>query len=88
MDINSPLTEYTDGFNFVHARAIDGAIKDYPRWLNEVARILRPGGVYLLLKGGLALIDEDMRPLPTLPCGQPGYSGIQSIFSAIQDVTM
>ncbi|KAG0706234.1 S-adenosyl-L-methionine-dependent methyltransferase [Suillus ampliporus] len=38
---------WSDGaMDFVHARNIDLAITDYPRLLQEAARVLRPGGLF------------------------------------------
>ncbi|KAF7976349.1 hypothetical protein HWV62_5921 [Athelia sp. TMB] len=43
-------------FDVIHARSMHHGVKNYPRFLQEVARILRPGGLLLL-------IEPDTEPL-------------------------
>ncbi|KAI0006138.1 S-adenosyl-L-methionine-dependent methyltransferase [Russula compacta] len=46
----------SNSYDVVHARNIHSGIHDYPHFLSELTRILRPGGV-------LILIEFDLRPI-------------------------
>ncbi len=50
-DANEGLEHYKNSFDVVHARAICGGIKDYPKLLREMVDMLRPGGVLLITEG-------------------------------------
>ncbi|KAF7335605.1 S-adenosyl-L-methionine-dependent methyltransferase [Mycena venus] len=53
-DINTPDMPYEDAyFDLIHARAIHTGIRDYPRFLRQIARILRPGGLVILIEPDL-----------------------------------
>ncbi|KAF8798072.1 S-adenosyl-L-methionine-dependent methyltransferase [Phlegmacium glaucopus] len=59
-DLDQWPLPYPDAyFDFIHARSIHIGIHNYPRFLHELARLLRPGGLVLLVE-------------PTLnPCQSP-----------------
>ncbi|KAH6918517.1 S-adenosyl-L-methionine-dependent methyltransferase [Coprinopsis sp. MPI-PUGE-AT-0042] len=40
-------------FDLIHARDIQLGVRDYPRLLKEIARLLRPGGLVLLIESDL-----------------------------------
>ncbi|KAJ6588065.1 S-adenosyl-L-methionine-dependent methyltransferase [Mycena capillaripes] len=47
-DVNSTPTVWAAGtFDFIHARSVTMAVTDYDNLLTEVARLLRPGGLFL-----------------------------------------
>lgn len=48
----------------------------------EMARMIRPNGVLLLVDDDLRLYDEYYRQVRVLDPGQPGFSWTQRIFSA------
>ncbi|KAF7361038.1 Secondary metabolism regulator LAE1 [Mycena sanguinolenta] len=53
-DINTHDMPYANGcFDLVHARAVLTGIRDYPRFLSQIGRILRPGGLVLLIEPSL-----------------------------------
>ncbi|KAF7330466.1 S-adenosyl-L-methionine-dependent methyltransferase [Mycena venus] len=53
-DINTPDMPYKDAyFDLIHARAIHTGIRDYPRFLHQIACILRPGGLVILIEPDL-----------------------------------
>ncbi|KAG8896507.1 hypothetical protein FRC01_011748, partial [Tulasnella sp. 417] len=54
-DVNLGLEHYTNTFDILHARIIDLGIDDYPSFLYDMARILRPGGIIILFKPSVRL---------------------------------
>jgi len=44
-DINLGLEHFFGDFNVVHARLISSGIKDYYRLIDQISRVLRPGGL-------------------------------------------
>jgi len=60
---------YDDGsFSLVHARIISMAVRDYPRLLQEVVRVLRPGGLYIACEWGrLPCVEDDSDPAVRAP---------------------
>jgi len=57
-------------------------IVNYPYFLRECCRMLRPGGVFLFADGDLQLYDENFEGLPVCEEGDPDYSWLQRIFFA------
>ncbi|KAJ7668584.1 S-adenosyl-L-methionine-dependent methyltransferase [Mycena polygramma] len=50
-DVNTSDMPYENGhFDLIHARAVHTGIRDYPRFLEQVGRILRPGGLIILIE--------------------------------------
>ncbi|KAK7020569.1 secondary metabolism regulator LAE1 [Favolaschia claudopus] len=59
-DINTYDMPYDTGnFDLIHARAVHTGIRDYPRFLREIARILRPGGLLILIEPALTQYADD-----------------------------
>jgi SAM-dependent methyltransferase len=50
------LPYHSNSYDVVHARNMHSGIHNYPRFLHELTRILRPGGV-------LILVEFDLRPI-------------------------
>lgn len=57
-------------------------IRDFPALLNELAQVLRPGGVLLLGDGEMQLYDEHRKPISFAEPGQPGFSWTHRVFFA------
>ena len=66
----------------VHSNPRASQVRDYPRFLNELAEVLRPGGVLLLGDGDMQVFDENKRPIAYAEEGHPGFSWTQRIFFA------
>ncbi|KDR81663.1 hypothetical protein GALMADRAFT_263944 [Galerina marginata CBS 339.88] len=63
-DLDQWNIPYPDShFDFIHARSLHIGIHNYPRFLHEIARLLRPGGLVLLVEPTL----NPCPPPPTLP---------------------
>ncbi|KAF8994878.1 hypothetical protein BDQ17DRAFT_1366250, partial [Cyathus striatus] len=60
-DVNNGLRWEHGSIDFVHARSVSMAIRDYPTTLIEVARVLRPGGLFVSVEWG------------KYPCFHPSY---------------
>ncbi|KAJ7774545.1 S-adenosyl-L-methionine-dependent methyltransferase [Mycena maculata] len=53
-DINTYDMPYEDGhFDLIHARFVHEGIRDYPGFLRQVGRLLRPGGMVILIEPDL-----------------------------------
>ncbi|KZT09627.1 S-adenosyl-L-methionine-dependent methyltransferase [Laetiporus sulphureus 93-53] len=81
-DANLGFSHYRDCFDVVHARAISAGIRDFPALLEELASVLRPGGMLLLGDGEQQLYDEHKRPLALSDPGTPNFSWIHKMFFA------
>lgn len=78
-NINDGMPEYHDMFDVVHARSVTSGLTSISGYLDEVAKLLRPGGVHIFADGNLQLYDDSEPPQP-LPEGHP--SAAQRIFFA------
>ncbi|KII83475.1 hypothetical protein PLICRDRAFT_180379 [Plicaturopsis crispa FD-325 SS-3] len=63
-------------YDFIHARAMHTGISNYPRFLKEVGRMLRTGGMVLL-------IELDLEPMADgrMESELQGYSGLSGWFA-------
>ncbi|KAG9003293.1 hypothetical protein FRB94_003239 [Tulasnella sp. JGI-2019a] len=87
-DINLSISHYTQCFDVVHCRAIDFYVRDYPKFLYEISRVLRPGGVVLLVYPVKAFFNEQYEPFPwDAEEGQEGFCFMQACFKAIHAST-
>ncbi|KDQ11706.1 hypothetical protein BOTBODRAFT_35137 [Botryobasidium botryosum FD-172 SS1] len=74
-DLDGQRLPYPDDwFDVVHARSVYMGIRQYQRFLHEIARVLRPGGVIILAEVDSAPMVEGKRPiLPGPRGGAPGW---------------
>ncbi|KAG8936007.1 hypothetical protein FRC03_001216 [Tulasnella sp. 419] len=85
-DANGPLPHYANSFNLIHARALDARILDYPLFVNQVACMLRPGGVFIVSKCNLQLVDGNTwAPLPNNNEGEPGFTWLQRVLTTARN---
>ncbi|KAK7684457.1 hypothetical protein QCA50_012404 [Cerrena zonata] len=62
-DINTRLRFHDASVDIVHARSVSMAVQSYPALVNEVARILRPGGLFLACEWGrCAAMENNLDP--------------------------
>ncbi|KAJ7218984.1 S-adenosyl-L-methionine-dependent methyltransferase [Mycena haematopus] len=65
-DINMQDMPYGDAcFDLIHARAVHTGIHDYASFLSQIARMMRPGGLVIL-------IEPDLTQYPTTDCQADG----------------
>ncbi|EJD54030.1 S-adenosyl-L-methionine-dependent methyltransferase [Auricularia subglabra TFB-10046 SS5] len=81
-DANLGFPHFRERFDVVHTRSISAGIIDYPFFLRECARMLRPGGVFLFADGDLQLYNERFEALAACEEGEEDYSWLQRIFFA------
>ncbi|KAF9075226.1 S-adenosyl-L-methionine-dependent methyltransferase [Rhodocollybia butyracea] len=65
-DLESGVPYPDEYFDFIHARSMHTGIRDYRRFLREIARVLRPGGLVLLVEPDLIPII-DGKPVNRAP---------------------
>ncbi|KAF8964056.1 S-adenosyl-L-methionine-dependent methyltransferase [Flammula alnicola] len=77
-DLDQWHIPYPDShFDFIHARSLHIGIHNYPRFLHEVARLLRPGGLVLL-------VEPTLNPCPPPPTHPPmgGWTALWRTYRA------
>ncbi|KAF8077893.1 S-adenosyl-L-methionine-dependent methyltransferase [Lyophyllum atratum] len=83
-DLDQRNIPYPDNhFDFIHARSMHTGIHDYPRFLEEIGRLLRPGGLLLLVEPSLVPI-VDGKPATEYPngTGLHGWSTLWETYRA------
>ncbi|PPR06142.1 hypothetical protein CVT26_005364 [Gymnopilus dilepis] len=60
-DVNLGLEHFYGDFNVVHARLISSGIKDYHRLIDQIAHVLRPGGLIDISEFDFYIYDKDHR---------------------------
>lgn len=63
-----------ESFDLVHARTMMQGVKDFPSFFQNVSRMLRPGGVLLIMDGRFVTWDEERQLIEYKEEGQPGFS--------------
>ncbi|KII88425.1 hypothetical protein PLICRDRAFT_41586 [Plicaturopsis crispa FD-325 SS-3] len=79
-DLDVPRLLYPSNcYDFIHARAMHTGISNYPKFLKEIGRMLRPGGMVLL-------IEPDLEPMADgkMASEIEGYSGLSGWFALWQ----
>ncbi|EPS44147.1 hypothetical protein H072_1821 [Dactylellina haptotyla CBS 200.50] len=58
-DFNEEWTHHENSFDFVHARALYGSVKDWPTFLRNCHRILKPGAWFESVETVVEIICDD-----------------------------
>ncbi|KAI6036265.1 S-adenosyl-L-methionine-dependent methyltransferase [Pisolithus microcarpus] len=69
----------SEHFDVIHARFMHTGISNYPRFLNEIARMLRPGGLVILIEPDAEPIADGKTATELTRSGQP--SGMRGWFA-------
>lgn len=56
-DMNGDLSDYNNSFDVVHVRTACQGSQDFRLFLNQVANMLRPGGILLSVEGDVRLCN-------------------------------
>ncbi|KDR85601.1 hypothetical protein GALMADRAFT_234564 [Galerina marginata CBS 339.88] len=75
-DVNLGLEHFYGDFNVVHARLISSGIKDYHLLIDQIAHVLRPGGLIDVSEFDFHIYDKDHRriELGTHEIGPPWWA--------------
>ncbi|KAG8986801.1 hypothetical protein FRB90_003768, partial [Tulasnella sp. 427] len=81
-DVNNDLTRFYGRFDVIHARAIIQGIRDYPAFLQEVVKMLRPGGVFISLEAQFELFDAARKPFGAQSPSDPNFSWMHRLLTS------
>ncbi|KAH9079525.1 S-adenosyl-L-methionine-dependent methyltransferase [Lactarius deliciosus] len=76
-DLDARCLPYpSNSYDVVHARNMHSGIKNYPHFLHELTRILRPGGVLILIEFDLRPIADGKVTSADAKTGIPGWCAL------------
>ncbi|KAG8919091.1 hypothetical protein FRC01_001481, partial [Tulasnella sp. 417] len=81
-DVNKDLRRFYNSFDVIHARSIIQGIVDYPAFLAEVVKMLRPGGVFISLEAQFELFGADRMPFGAQEPDDPNFSWMHKLLTA------
>ncbi|KAG8941285.1 hypothetical protein FRC04_004647 [Tulasnella sp. 424] len=84
-DANDGFADFAEQFDVVHARSVSAGIRDQDQFVRDVARILKPGGVFLWSVGDMYLHTENYEQLPCVEEGQEGWCAMHAIFTQTRE---
>jgi len=73
-DINLGLEHFEGQFDFVHSRFISIGIKDYFGLIDQISRILRPGGLLLIHETDFRVYDSKHEIVEPVDYGHPRHA--------------
>ncbi|EJT99527.1 S-adenosyl-L-methionine-dependent methyltransferase [Dacryopinax primogenitus] len=62
-DVNRGISMKSEMYDLVHARNLQLGIPDYPKFIDECARVLKPRGLVNLIEGDWDIFDSDGNPV-------------------------
>ncbi|KAG8953822.1 hypothetical protein FRC04_001452 [Tulasnella sp. 424] len=74
--------------NCLHVRALLQGIKDYTALFQQIARLLQPGGVLLVVEPTYAGYDGDKNRILAKEPGEPGFTWFHRMFTFAKQATM
>ncbi|KIO19827.1 hypothetical protein M407DRAFT_246052 [Tulasnella calospora MUT 4182] len=85
LDANDGFTSLGESFDVVHMRSVGGGIRDQVRLVRDVARVLKPGGIFLWGAGDMDLYNENGERLPRFEEGKEGWCAMNAIFTQVRE---
>ncbi|KAG8933551.1 hypothetical protein FRC00_013072 [Tulasnella sp. 408] len=87
-NVNGELDRYpSNAFNIVHIRLMLQGVKDYDGLFRQVHRMLRPGGVLLVLETSFAIHDANKAPIRAEKPEDPGFTWFNRLVSTMGEAT-
>ncbi|KAG8953821.1 hypothetical protein FRC04_001451 [Tulasnella sp. 424] len=87
-DANKDLDRYPAlSFNVVHVRTVLQGIKDYQALFYQAARMLRPGGVFLIVDGTWAAFDVNKNRIQAENTEKPGFTWLHKFMTVLRTAT-
>ncbi|KAG9043039.1 hypothetical protein FS837_010109 [Tulasnella sp. UAMH 9824] len=91
-NVNAELDRYpSDAFNIVHIRLMLQGVKDYHELFRQVHRILRPGGIMLVLEAAFATFDVNKERIraekPQDPSRNPSFAGVEKVHDLLSGMS-
>ncbi|KAG8893660.1 hypothetical protein FRC00_010200, partial [Tulasnella sp. 408] len=74
-----------ESFDLVHARSMMQGVKDFPSFFQNVWRMLRPGGVFLVMDGRFVTWDDERQLIEYKEEGQPARNPNMHLMYRITD---
>ncbi|KAG9021481.1 hypothetical protein FS837_007226 [Tulasnella sp. UAMH 9824] len=71
LDVNKDMGKIQETFDVVHWRLVEPVTVDSDQFFYDVARILRPGGVFIAIAGNPRLLDKTDTVIPLKREGDP-----------------
>ncbi|KAG8910987.1 hypothetical protein FRC01_005997 [Tulasnella sp. 417] len=85
LNINKDMGKLQPIFDVVHWRLVEPATVDSDLFFYDVARILRPGGIFIAVAANPRLLDETGTVIPLKREGDPKYSHFQHLMKKVND---
>lgn len=85
-DANKDMENIDFTYDLIHLRCVEAGILDSDLFFFEAARVLRPGGVLLLVGSNVQLVDGKGQIIPLQKPGDVGYSHFQHFISCAMQV--
>ncbi|KZO93479.1 S-adenosyl-L-methionine-dependent methyltransferase, partial [Calocera viscosa TUFC12733] len=81
-DFTQGLGRFAGQFDVVHARSVNQGMKNHVIYMHELALLLKPGGVLLMIDGYLSFTDTAYRNVNPVPEGTPGHSYVVNLLAS------
>ncbi|EJU01984.1 S-adenosyl-L-methionine-dependent methyltransferase [Dacryopinax primogenitus] len=80
-DFTQGMGRFAGQFDVVHARSVSQGMRNHVMYMHELALLLKPSGVLLMIDGHLSFTDQAYRNLNPVPEGNPGHSYVVNLLA-------